>query len=101
MNKSYKFADEVWHRVVQIIQEAMLMGIDCVDLLRMIEVTHGEGNELVLTERYIQQVEQMHAKWLAEAERLQKEGDATKASDENQVLILNVGDQHSTESKPN
>lgn len=60
---NYKFSDEVWCRVVQIIQEAMIVGIDVVDMLRMIEVTVVEGT-LTLTEEYKENVEKMRQRWL-------------------------------------
>lgn len=60
---NYKFSDEVWCRVVQIIQEAMIVGIDVVDMLRMIEVTAVEGT-LTLTEEYKENVEKMRQRWL-------------------------------------
>lgn len=42
MAQELKFADSIWHRVVQIVQEAMLTGVDCSDLLRQIRVEHDE-----------------------------------------------------------
>lgn len=60
---NYKFSDEVWCRVVQIIQEAMIVGIDVVDMLRMIEVTVVEDT-LTLTEEYKENVEKMRQRWL-------------------------------------
>jgi hypothetical protein len=74
-NKKFKIGDGVWHRVVQIVQEAMLMGVDCVDLMRQVEVCEDPENagELALTPEYANQVEKMHAAWLVKAEQLQKE----------------------------
>lgn len=63
-NDSLILADGVWHRVVQIIQEAILMGVDCTDLLRQIRVMHGQGNELVLTPEYEAMVLEHHKKLL-------------------------------------
>lgn len=71
MSQKYTFSDEVWHRVVQIVQEAMIMGVDCVDLLRQIKVqTDPENGNLVLTPEYVKQVNHMHEKWLEEAEKI-------------------------------
>ena len=41
---SYKLSDNVLARIVQIVQEGLLLGVDVVDLMRQIEV------EVVLTE---------------------------------------------------
>ncbi len=67
----YKVSDSVWHRVVQIIQEAMITGVDCADLMRQIRLTTSEDTTtLVLTQAYEKQVHEMHAKYLSEAENL-------------------------------
>jgi hypothetical protein len=75
MSKKYKISDEVWYRVVTIIQEAMIMGIDCVDLFRMIELTTKDDDDqnLYLTKEYKNNVEKMHEKWLQEAERIRQQ----------------------------
>ena len=41
-NKSMRLNDEVWHRVIQFVQLAMLTGVDVADYLRQIRVTPGE-----------------------------------------------------------
>jgi hypothetical protein len=68
-----KIADTVWHRVVQIIQEAMLEGVDCADLLRQVRVVPDSSDPHVLTlsPEYEHQVKEMHDKLLARAEELQ------------------------------
>jgi len=68
-----KFADSVWHRVVQIVQEAMLTGVDCADLLRQIEIVNDENNAdvLVLSDAYRTQVKEMHEKMLSHAREIQ------------------------------
>lgn len=73
--KGLGLSDGVIARIVNIIQEAMLLGCDCVDLLRMIRVCNDSQNplQLVLTEEYEQQVGKMHAQWLENAEKLQSE----------------------------
>jgi hypothetical protein len=71
-----KLHDTVLMRIVQIIQEAMLMGVDCVDIMRQVEVEYSsEENKLVLTEDYKKMVVDHHEKWLEEAEKLLKEQD--------------------------
>ncbi len=71
-------ADEVWHRVVQIVQEAMLMGVDCADLLRQVRVSVGSDGALVLTPEYKKMVASHHQKWLDEAVAKQAELDSSK-----------------------
>lgn len=68
-----KFADSVWHRVVQIVQEAMLTGVDCADLLRQVKVVEdpNDPNTLVLSGGYQKQVKEMHEKMLQQARDLQ------------------------------
>ena len=68
-----KFADGVWHRVVQIVQEAMLSGIDCADLLRQVRVVPDETDDhvLVLSPEYQRQVREMHEKMLKQAREIQ------------------------------
>ncbi len=79
---TYAMRDDVWNRVVQIVQEAFLTGVDCTDLLRQIrlEVTDtanleltsgqslGQHNLLSLTPEYRQQVKEGHDRMLAEIE---------------------------------
>ena len=62
-----KLADNVLHRFVQIIQEAMLTGTDCADHMRMVRLVPDDSdpNVLVLSEDYKKQVEEMHKKYLA------------------------------------
>jgi len=68
-----KFADSVWHRVVQIVQEAMLTGVDCSDLLRQIRCVPDENDAsvMVLSHGYQTQVREMHEKMLAQAREIQ------------------------------
>ena len=52
------------------------MGVDCVDIMRQVEVEYSaEEGKLVLTEEYKQMVVDHHEKWLAEAEKMLKEQD--------------------------
>lgn len=51
----HKFKDEVWHKIIQIIQLAMITGTDVVDYLRQIEVQlDNDTNTLGLTDNYNQ-----------------------------------------------
>lgn len=71
--KEFKFADSVWHRVVQIVQEAMLTGVDCADLLRQVNVVPDESDPhtLVLSTEYQKQVKAQHQKMLESAREIQ------------------------------
>jgi len=73
--KQLKFADNVWHRVVQIVQEAMLTGVDCSDLLRQVRVVPDETDDhvLVLSPDYQKQVREMHEKMLDQAREIQSQ----------------------------
>lgn len=72
MDKTYKLSDSVIARIAQILQEGILMGVDIVDLLRMVEVeTFGE--ELVLTKGYVERVKASHDDALAKVEQLKSE----------------------------
>lgn len=68
-----KLADGIWHRVVQIVQEAMLSGVDCADLLRQVRVVPDETDPhvLVLSPEYESQVKEMHRKMLDHARDIQ------------------------------
>jgi hypothetical protein len=72
MSQELKLSDELLFRIVQIIQESMLLGVDCTDLMRQIRVT-PTGDEIVLTEQYKKQVKEMHNKWLENAAKIQEE----------------------------
>lgn len=74
MSNEFKFADSFFHRVVQIIQEAMITGVDCADLMRQIRVTASEDDlqVLVLSPEYEKQVRAMHEKLLSQAKELQE-----------------------------
>jgi hypothetical protein len=63
----FKLSDSVLHRVVQIVQEGILLGIDVADLLRQIKLTTGiDESTLVLTKEYVEFVELSHTKYLDE-----------------------------------
>lgn len=69
--------DDVWNRVVQIIQEGMLMGVDVTDMMRQIRVCRWEADDdaLHLTEDYRRQVREGHEQMVREAERLKAQQD--------------------------
>jgi len=75
-----KIADSVWHRVVQIVQEAMLTGVDCGDLLRQVRVVPDDTDShvLVLSADYEKQVKDMHAKLLQQAREIQAASGANR-----------------------
>ncbi len=78
MEEQIQLADEVWHRVVGIVQEAMLTGIDCADLLRQIRVRPGPEGALVLTEGYKRIVVAQHKELLEKAEALKATSSESK-----------------------
>lgn len=69
---NFKLADSVSMRLVQIFQEAMMMGIDGADLLRQVRLQPDESDPhvLVLDPEYERQVKETHAKYEAEAQQL-------------------------------
>ena len=79
----YKLADSVLHRLVQIVQEGILMGIDVADLLREIKLVPDTLNEstLVLTKEYVEHVETSHKQYL---------NDVSERSQINSVKINDV-----------
>jgi len=79
-----KFADSVWHRIVNCIQEGMLMGTDVTDSLRQVRVVPDETDEhvLVLSPEYQKQVKEMHEKMLKQAREIQ-----ASASSSNKFII--------------
>lgn len=95
--KELVLADDVWNRVVQIIQEGMLMGIDVTDLLRQIRVEPGDPNTnlLVLTASYRKQVKEGHERMLAEAERLRAEREKNPLAGRNLKLGIIKDDDDS------
>lgn len=50
----YSMADSTLHRLVQIVQVAMMTGVDIADPLRQIRLTHSseDPTQLVLTQEY-------------------------------------------------
>ena len=70
--KTYKLCDTVLARVMQIVQEAMLTGTDCVDLMRVMELQEGNSGNLVLTDGYKQLVKKEHDDLIKLAEERQK-----------------------------
>lgn len=90
MKKGYQLSDDVWMRVVNIVQEAMLLGVDVVDLLRQVRVDVVEGTEqLELTPEYVASVTEMHTKWLERAEKLRLEQQEGETVVEDKQLKLN------------
>ena len=69
---SYKISDSVAMRMIQIFQEALLLGVDGADLMRQVRLVIDESNSdtLTLDPQYEKQVAEMHEKYLSDAERL-------------------------------
>ncbi len=79
-NSAFHLADSVLHRVVQILQEALLTGTDISDILRQIEVCQDstDPNQLVLTNRYVDMVRKQHESMLKFAEEQKAKIDLLK-----------------------
>ena len=69
---SYKISDSVAMRMIQIFQEALLLGVDGADLMRQVRlvVSSEDPSTVTLDPQYEKQVVEMHKKYLAEAESL-------------------------------
>jgi hypothetical protein len=69
---SYKISDSVAMRMIQIFQEALLLGLDGADLMRQVRlvVDSSAPDVLTLDPQYESQVSEMHQKYLDEAEKL-------------------------------
>jgi len=69
---SYKISDSVAMRFIQIFQEAVLLGIDGADLMRQVRLVVDETtpDTVTLCPAYEKQVDEMHRKYLEEAELL-------------------------------
>jgi len=85
---SYKISDTVAMRMIQIFQEALLLGVDGADLMRQVRLVVDESNSdtLTLDPSYQGQVADMHKKYLEDAERLQSQ---QKKNSDN-VFTLNL-----------
>lgn len=81
---SYKISDSVAMRMIQIFQEALLLGVDGADLMRQVRLVVDPENSdtMTLDPQYREQVNQMHQKYLEEAEAL-------KVAEQNQQMSLN------------
>jgi hypothetical protein len=68
----YKISDDVISRIVQIIQEALFTGIDCVDIMRQLEleVSDDDANVLTLPEEYIKRVAEGYERMVEQADEL-------------------------------
>lgn len=68
----YEFSDSVSMRLVQIFQEAMLLGLDGADLLRQVRLTASDDDPsvLVMTDDYVEQVKNHHRFYEEKVQRL-------------------------------
>jgi hypothetical protein len=80
---TFRLHDEVLQRFVQIFQEALLLGVDCSDIMRQVRVCAVEDDVLVLTDEYRNLVKEHHQKLVEEAEMLAAQD---RAYEENQVF---------------
>lgn len=67
---SYKITDAVAMRMIQIFQEAIVLGLDGADLLRQVRLVPDadDPQAMTLDPEYVASVEEMHKKYVAEAE---------------------------------
>ena len=56
--------DDVLARVAQIVQEAILTGIDCVDIMRQMRLHEVEPGRLSLTPEYVKSVKDGHERMM-------------------------------------
>ena len=56
-------SDNVIARIVQIIQEGLIMGTDITDHMRMMKMEVGENDKLQLTDDYVKQVNEGYDKF--------------------------------------
>lgn len=87
-NKEYVISDLVWARVVQIVQEGLVTGVDVTDLMRQIRVEqpNKNSNVLELTSAYRKQVKESHERMIAEVEK-RKQMDSGKTESSNMTEL--------------
>jgi hypothetical protein len=68
----YTVSDDVIARIIQIVQEAFLTGIDCLDIMRQIELEVSDDDAAVLTlpQAYIRRVAEGYVRMAEHAEEL-------------------------------
>ena len=73
MSQEMKLADSVLHRIIQILQEGLLLGVDVSDLMRQIRLVQDadDSGVLLMSPAYEKQVNEMHEKLLKQAEEKQ------------------------------
>lgn len=69
---SYKISDSVAMRMIQIFQEAIILGVDGADLMRQVRLVVDQTcpDTVTLDPSYEAQVVEMHKKYLEDAEKL-------------------------------
>lgn len=95
----YKLDDSVLHRVVQIVQEAFLTGVDCADIMRQIELEEDKSGppnrelpRLVLTDSYKEMVRRHHEEMLKFAEEEQKRQKQAKHTVDSPLMPIDLKD---------
>jgi len=75
---SYKISDAVSMRMIQIFQEALMLGVDGADLMRQVRLVVDESSPdtVTLDPQYEKQVVEMHEKYLNDVERLKAQASA-------------------------
>lgn len=85
---SYKISDAVSMRMIQIFQEALMLGVDGADLMRQVRLVVDEStpDTMTLDPQYEKQVVEMHEKYLNDVERLKAQ---TSAADGPKLIFEN------------
>lgn len=85
---SYKISDSVAMRMIQIFQEALLLGVDGADLMRQVRlvVDSEHSDTLTLDPQYESQVAEMHKKYLDDAEKLKANDEQSENKD---LFVIN------------
>ena len=79
MNNTHGISDEFIWQVAKLLQMAMLTGTNIVDNLRIVRVTVGEDNKIVLTPEYREYFENSINQMLEEAESIKQTMQETPA----------------------
>lgn len=87
--KPLRLADSVLHRVIQMVQEAMLLGVDVADLMRQIELRPdaSDSHMLVLTDDYLAQIKRWHTEMLERAEKLSAQMKEDAQATEKKLIV--------------
>lgn len=95
----FRFSDQIIARILNVIQEAMIAGVDVLDLFRQMQMKPADGDphELVLTDEYTKVVDKWHAEIVRELEKRRDDSEAEQFGvAEDQGVIYGTGPARST-----